>query len=125
MKSPRPRHALAAAVLMAVLPSAHAWTRIACDLSGTVANPPVQMRQYRTDGTEVSHLLFRLNVKAADIPEGARADTDCTEFVDRQIDVVLDGADMAAVRKGKALKLRYRYDESLGEARATRFELAR
>lgn len=84
MKSPRPRHALAAAVLMAVLPSAHAWTRIACDLSGTVANPPVQMRQYRTDG-----------------------------------------ADMAAVRKGKALKLRYRYDESLGEARATRFELAR
>ncbi len=56
---------------------------------------------------------------------GARADTDCTEFVDRQIDVALDGADMAAVRKGKALKLRYRYDESLGEARATRFELAR
>ncbi len=125
MKSLRPRHALAAAALMAALPSAHAWTRISCDLSGTVANPPVQMRQYRTDGTEVSHLLFRLNVKAADIPEGARADTDCTEFVDRQIDVALDGADMAAVRKGKALKLRYRYDDSLGEARATRFELAR
>ncbi|KAJ8134790.1 hypothetical protein OY671_011998, partial [Metschnikowia pulcherrima] len=100
-------------------------TRIACDSSGTVANPPVQMRQYRTDGTEVSHSLFRSNVKAADIPEGARADTDCTEFVDRQIDVASDGADMAAVRKGKASKSRYRYDESSGEARATRFESAR
>lgn len=108
-----------------VLTSAHAWTRIACDLSSTVANPPVQMRQYRTDGTKVSHLLFRLNVKAADIPEGAHADTDCTEFVDRQIDVAREGGDKAAVRKGKTLTLRYRYDESLGQARATRFELAR
>ncbi|WP_255468148.1 hypothetical protein [Achromobacter sp. UMC71] len=110
---------------MAALPPAHAWTRISCDLSGIVATLPEQMRQYRTDGTEVSHVLFRLNVKAADIPDGARADTDCTEFVDRQIDVALDNVDPSAVRKGKPLKLLYRYDESLGEARATRFELAR
>ncbi|MBB1626079.1 hypothetical protein A9974_12630 [Achromobacter sp. UMC71] len=125
MKSLRLRTALAAAALMAALPPAHAWTRISCDLSGIVATLPEQMRQYRTDGTEVSHVLFRLNVKAADIPDGARADTDCTEFVDRQIDVALDNVDPSAVRKGKPLKLLYRYDESLGEARATRFELAR
>ncbi len=125
MKSLRLRTALAAAALMAALPSAHAWTRISCDLTGIVATLPEQMRQYRTDGTEVSHVLFRLQVKAADIPEGARADTDCTEFVDRLIDVALDNVDPSAVRKGKPLKLLYRYDESLGEARATRFELAR
>ncbi len=129
MKSPRLRCALAAAALttlqLAALPSAHAWTRISCDLSGTVATLPEQMRQYRTDGTEVSHVLFRLDVKAADIPEGARADTDCTEFVDRQLDVALDNVDASGIRKGKPLKLRYRYDESLGEAKATQFELVR
>lgn len=129
MKSPRLRSVLAAAALMALelaaLPCAHAWTRISCDLSGTVATLPEQMRQYRTDGTEVSHVLFRLQVKSAAIPDGARADTDCTEFVDRQIDVALDNIDPSAVRKGKSLKLLYRYDESLGEAQATRFELAR
>ena len=129
MKSPRLRCALAATALtalqLAALPAAHAWTRISCDLSGTVATLPEQMRQYRTDDTEVSHVLFRLDVKAADVPEGARADTACTEFVDRQIDVSLDNVDPSAVRKGKPVKLRYRYDESLGEAQATRFELMR
>jgi len=123
MKFPRLRTVLAAAALMAALPSAHAWTRISCDLSGTVVNLPVTMRQYRTDGTELSKVLFQLKVKAADIPEGARADTDCTEFVGRQVDVALDNVDASAVRRGKPLTLRYRYDESLGEARATRYEL--
>ncbi|CAB3713524.1 hypothetical protein LMG3458_03381 [Achromobacter deleyi] len=123
MKFPRLRTVLAAAALMAALPSAHAWTRISCDLSGTVVNLPVTMRQYRTDGTELSKVLFQLKVKAADIPEGARADTDCTEFVGRQVDVALDNVDASAVRRGKPVKLLYRYDESLGEARATRYEL--
>ncbi|MCY1543316.1 hypothetical protein D9M68_791290 [compost metagenome] len=83
------------------------------------------MRQYRIDGTEITQLMFRLKVSSADIPEGARADTDCSEFLDREIDVVLDNAGAGAVRKGKPLKMRYRYDDSLGQSQAIRFELVR
>lgn len=125
MISTRLRRTLAAVALMAAAPASHAWTRISCDLGGTVANLPEQMRQYRVDGTEITQLMFRLKVGSADIPEGARADTDCTEFLDREIDVVLENAGARAVRKGKPLKLRYRYDDSLGRAQATRFELVR
>ncbi|MGY6273400.1 hypothetical protein ACXIUT_27345 [Achromobacter denitrificans] len=125
MISSRLRRTLAAVALMAAAPSSHAWTRISCDLGGIVTSPPVQMRQYRIDGTEISQLLFRLKVSSADIPEGARADTDCTEFLDREIEVALDNASIGAVRMGKPLKMLYRYDDSLGQARATRFELLR
>ncbi|CAB3712675.1 hypothetical protein LMG3431_06099 [Achromobacter pestifer] len=119
------RGILAAAAMMAAAPAAHAWTRISCDLSGTAATPAVQMRQYRTDGTELSQTTFRLTVKSADIPEGARADTDCTEFVNRDIDVTLDNTAPGQIRKGKPIKLHYRYDESLGQSLATKFELVR
>lgn len=119
------RCALAAAALMSAAPASYAWTRISCELGGTVANPPVVMRQFRTDGTEIKQVLFRLKVKDADIPEGARADTDCTEFIDREIDVALENTAADAIRKGKALKLRYRYDDSLGQSQATKFELVR
>ncbi|ASC66078.1 MULTISPECIES: hypothetical protein [Achromobacter] len=125
MISSRLRRALAAAVLMAAAPASHAWTRISCELGGTVTNLPVQMRQYRIDGTEITQLMFKLKVRSADIPEGARADTDCREFVDRELDVVLDGAGTGAVRKGMPVKMRYRYDDSLGQAQATHFELER
>ncbi len=119
------RCALAAAALMSAAPASYAWTRISCDLGGTVANLPVVMRQYRTDGTEITQVLFRLKVKDADIPEGARADTDCTEFIDREIDVALENTAADAVRKGRTLKMRYRYDDSLGQTQATKFELIR
>ena len=119
------RCALAAAALMSAAPASYAWTRISCDLGGTVANLPVVMRQYRTDGTEITQVLFRLKVKDADIPEGARADTDCTEFIDREIDVALENTAADAVRKGRTLKMRYRYDDSLGQSQATKFELIR
>ncbi|WMD20583.1 hypothetical protein RAS12_28995 [Achromobacter seleniivolatilans] len=114
-----------ALIALAVAPSAHAWTRISCDLAGTVLTPPVQMRQYRTDGTELSQTLFKLKVLAADIPDGARADTDCTEFVNREIDVALENTALNQIRKGKPVTLRYRYDESLGQSLATKYELAR
>ena len=42
MISSRLRRALAAAVLMAAAPASHAWTRISCELGGTVTNLPVQ-----------------------------------------------------------------------------------
>jgi hypothetical protein len=119
------RGILAAIAMTAIVPAAHAWTRISCDLSGTASTPAVQMRQYRTDGTELAQTTFRLKVKAADIPDGARADTDCTEFVDRDIDVTLENTAPGQIRKGKPLKLRYRYDESLGQSLATKFELVR
>ncbi|SSW69770.1 hypothetical protein [Achromobacter agilis] len=125
MISSRLRRTLAAVVLTAAAPASYAWTRISCDLGGTVANLPEQMRQYRIDGTEITLLMFRLKVSSADIPEGARADTDCSEFLDREIDVVLDNAGAGAVRKGKPLKMRYRYDDSLGQSQAIRFELVR
>lgn len=125
MISKRLRCTLAAIAFTAAAPASHAWTRISCDLGGTVANLPIQLRQYRIDGTEITQLMFRLRVRNADIPDGARADTDCTEFIDREIDVTLANAGAGAVHKGQALKLRYRYDDSLGQARATRFELAR
>ncbi|MBO9330281.1 hypothetical protein A6B37_09665 [Achromobacter sp. HZ01] len=125
MISLRLRCTVAAVALMAAAPASHAWTRISCNLGGTAASPPMQMRQFRIDGTEISQLMFRLRVRSAEIPEGARADTDCTEFMGREIDVVLDGAGATAVRKGQSVKLRYRYDDSLGEARASRFELVR
>lgn len=104
---------------------ASAWTRIACDLSGTASTPAVQMRQFRTDGTSMAHTLFKLKVKSAEIPEGARADTDCTEFVDREIEVSLTDTPPAQIRPGRALTLRYRYDESLGQSLATTFERVR
>ncbi|MGE8689822.1 MAG: hypothetical protein ACN6PJ_21935 [Achromobacter sp.] len=125
MISKRLRRTLAAIALSAAAPASYAWTRISCDLGGTVANLPIQLRQYRIDGTEITQLMFRLKVRHADIPDGARADTDCTEFIDREIDVTLANAGAGTVRKGKPLKLRYRYDDSLGQAQATRFELAR
>lgn len=129
MTSHRLRGMLATSAMMTVLltttPTAYAWTRLSCDLSGTASSPAVQMRQFRTDGTEVSQTMFRLKVKAADIPEGARADTDCTEFVNREIDVSLDNTAPAQIRQGKPIKLRYRYDESLGQGLATKFELVR
>ena len=55
----------------------------------------------------------------------ARADTDCTEFVGREIDVVLENTAANTVRKGKTLKMLYRYDDSLGQSQATKFELDR
>ncbi|KAG0929077.1 hypothetical protein G6F31_017477 [Rhizopus arrhizus] len=119
------RGILAALAMPAIVPAAHAWTRISCDLSGTASTPAVQMRQYRPDGTELAQTTFRLKVKAAVIPDGARADTDCTEFVDRDIDVTLENTAPGQIRKGKPLKLRYRYDESLGQSLATKFELVR
>ncbi|MEN5163453.1 MULTISPECIES: hypothetical protein [Achromobacter] len=124
--TPHPlRGILAAIAVMAAAPAAHAWTRISCDLSGTASTPAVQMRQYRTDGTELSQTTFKLKVKSADIPDGARADTDCTEFVDREIDVSLDNTPPGQIRKGRPITLRYRYDESLGQSLATKFELVR
>lgn len=127
MISSRLRSTLAAIVLMAAAPASHAWTRISCDLGGTVANLPEQMRQYRVDGTEIKQLMFRFKVKSADIPEGARADTDCTEFLGREIDVVMEaaGTGPSPVRQGKPLKMRYRYDESQGRTQAAKFELIR
>ncbi|GEM_PF-391644 len=115
--------ALAAILLAAAAPAACAWTRISCDLQGKVANAPLEMRQYRTDGSAIARLLFRLRVNEAVIPQGERADTDCTEFVNREIDVALENASLRAIRRGQPLRLRYRYDESRGEALATQFEL--
>jgi len=117
--------ALVAATLMSATPASYAWTRISCELGGTVTNLPVVMRQYRTDGTELTQLMFRLRVRNADIPEGARADTDCTEFVGREIDVVLEDIAANAVRKGKSLKMLYRYGDSRRQIQATKFELDR
>lgn len=119
------RGTAAAIALVAAMPAAHAWTRISCDLSGTATTPAMQMRQYRTDGTALAQTTFRLKVESADIPDGARADTDCTEFVDRDIDVTLEDTAPSQIRKGKPIKLRYRYDESLGQSLATKFELVR
>lgn len=113
------------AATFAILPAAHAWTRISCELSGTASTSAVQMRQFRTDGTALTQTLFKLKIKAADIPDGARADTDCTEFVDKEIEVSLDDTPPAQIRQGRAIKLRYRYDESLGQSLATKFELVR
>lgn len=124
--TPHPLRGIVAAIaLMAAVPAAHAWTRISCDLSGTASTPAMQMRQYRTDGTELAQTTFRLKVRSADIPDGARADTDCTEFVDRDIDVTLENTAPGRIRKGKPIKLHYRYDESLGQSLATKFELVR
>ncbi|MBB1596774.1 hypothetical protein [Achromobacter sp. UMC46] len=124
--TPLPLRGIVAAIaMMTAVPAAHAWTRISCDLSGAASTPAVQMRQYRTDGTELATTTFRLKVKSADIPDGARADTDCTEFVDRDIDVTLENTAPGQIRKGKPITLRYRYDESLGQALATKFELVR
>lgn len=119
--------ALAAAALAAcalAAPSAHAWTRISCDLSGVVSNLPATMRQFRTDGTELAQVMFRMKVKTAEIPDGERADSDCSQFVDRDVDVVLENVSARAIRKGKPLKVRYQYDESRGQSLATRYELA-
>ncbi|MFD4841414.1 hypothetical protein ACFWP0_28190 [Achromobacter sp. NPDC058515] len=124
---PIPR-ALAAAALaacaLAAAPAAHAWTLISCDLSGIVSNLPATMRQFRTDGTELAQVMFRLKVKAADIPDGERADGDCAQFLNRDVDVVLENVAARAIHKGKPLKVRYRYDESLGQSQATKYELA-
>ena len=118
--------ALAACALAATLaaPSAHAWTRISCDLSGVVSNLPTTMRQFRTDGTELAQLMFTMKVKTAEIPDGERADSDCSQFVDRDVHVVLENVSARAVYKGKPLKVRYQYDESRGQSLATRYELA-
>lgn len=115
--------ALASGVL-AFAPAAHAWTRISCDLSGTVDSLPATMRQYRTDGTELSQVMFRLKVKAAQVPDGERADGDCAQLVSRDVDVVLENVAARKIQKGKPLKVRYRYDESLGQSQATKYELA-
>ncbi|UIP22280.1 hypothetical protein [Achromobacter deleyi] len=115
--------ALAASALAAA-PVAHAWTLISCDLTGTVSNLPATMRQFRTDGTELSQVIFRLKVKAAHIPDGERADSDCAQFVNRDVDVVLENVAARTIRKGKPLKVRYRYDESLGQSQSTKYELA-
>ncbi|MGE8702073.1 MAG: hypothetical protein ACN6O5_05285 [Achromobacter sp.] len=123
-----PRAAAAAALaagLFAALPAAHGWTRLSCDLSGTVTTFPTTFRQFRTDGTELTQVLFKLKVKAAGIPDGERADTDCAEFVDKDVDVVLDNVAARNILRGKPLKVRYRYDESLGQTLATHYELAR
>lgn len=113
-----------AACALATAPAAHAWTRISCDLSGTVSSLPATLRQFRTDGTELSQVMFRLKVSAAGIPDGERADSDCTPFVNREVDVVLDDVAARAIHKGKPLKVRYHYDESLGQSLATKYELA-
>jgi len=115
--------ALAAGVL-AITSPAHAWTLISCDLSGTVSNLPTTFRQFRTDGTELIQVTFKLKVKAAEIPDGERADTDCTQFVNRDVDVALENVATRSIHRGKPLKVRYRYDESLGQSLATKYELA-
>ncbi len=114
-----------AAGLFAAVPAAHGWTRISCDLAGTVATFPTTFRQFRTDGTELTQVLFKLKVKAADIPDGERADTDCAEFVNKDVDVVLENVAARNILRGKPLKVRYKYDESLGQTLATKYELAR
>lgn len=114
--------ALAASVLVP-MSSAHAWTLISCDLSGTVTDLPTTFRQFRTDGTELSQVLFKLKVKTAEIPDGERADTDCTQFVNRDVDVVLENVAARDIHRGKPLKVRYHYDESLGQSQATKYKL--
>ena len=113
-----------AACALAAAPAAHAWTRISCDLAGTVSSLPSTLRQFRTDGTELPQVMFKLKVKAADIPDGERADGDCAQFVNRDVDVVLENVPARAIHKGKPLKVRYHYDESLGQSLATKYELA-
>ncbi len=112
-----------AVLLLAMQPAAQASTRVSCDLSGTVTTSPLEMRLFRTDGTEVPQALFRLKVREANVPTGAQTDTDCREFIDREIDVALSGG--VNISKGQLLQLRYRYDEERGQAEATRFELIR
>ncbi|PPA74805.1 hypothetical protein C4E15_19190 [Achromobacter spanius] len=123
--TPLPLRGILAAIALFAAADANAWTRISCDLAGTVTTPALQMRQSRTDGTTLSQTTFRIKVKAADIPEGARADTDCTEFVNREMDVSLEDTPPGQIRQGKPIKLRYRYDESLGQSLSTKFELVR
>ncbi|CAB3839224.1 hypothetical protein [Achromobacter mucicolens] len=122
--SPRAAATLAAG-LFACIPPAHAWTRISCDLTGTVSTFPTTYRQFRTDGTALTQVLFKLKVKAADIPDGERADTDCGEFVDKEVEVALENVPARTILRGKPLKVRYKYDESLGQSLATRYELPR
>jgi hypothetical protein len=117
--------AVLAAGLFAALPAAHGWTRISCDLAGTVSTFPTTFRQFRTDGTALTQVVFRLKVKAAEVPDGERADTDCGEFVNKDVDVVLEDVAARSILRGKPLKVRYQYDESLGQTLATRYELAR
>lgn len=122
------RAAAAAALavgLFAAVPTAHGWTRISCDLAGTVSTFPTTFRQFRTDGTELTQVLFKLKVTAADIPDGERADTDCGEFINKDVEVVLENVAARSILRGKPLKVRYNYDESLGQTLATRYELAR
>ena len=114
-----------AAGCFAAIPAAHGWTRISCELAGTVSTFPTTLRQFRTDGTALTQVLFKLKVKAADVPDGERADTDCAEFVNKDVDVVLENVAARDIPRGKRLKVRYKYDESLGQALATRYELAR
>lgn len=124
------RSFLASALLpLAMQPAAHAWTRVSCDLAGTVLTAPIEMRLFRTDGTELPQALFRMKVRTAKVPPGAQADTDCREFIDREIDVALtagngNGADNN-IGKGQTVQLRYRYDEERGPADATHFERVR
>jgi len=128
MTSLFPSRAAAAAALvagaLAAPTAAHAWTRISCVLSGTVSSLPTTMRQYRTDGTELSQVLFRLKVKTAQVPDGERADGDCAQLVNRDVDVALENVAARRIQKGQPLKVHYRYDESLGQSLATKYELA-
>ncbi len=127
MNLPPLRTAAAAAALaggvFAAMPAAHAWTLVSCDLHGTVATLPTTFRQFRTDGSELVQVLFKLKVKAAEIPDGERADTDCSQFVGKDVDVALENVPARRIQRGKALNVRYRYDESLGQAMSTKYEL--
>ena len=106
-------------------PAAWASTVIVCELQGKVlsASVNVPLKPVDAKSPALTGSSFAMQVARATRPKEGRADGQCTEFMDRKVDVVLHVPLVKPLNVGDAVSVRYRYLDGSRTSPFTSYEL--
>jgi len=106
-------------------PAAWASTMIVCELQGKVlsASADVPLKPVDATSPALTGSSFAMQVSQARRPAQGRADSGCTEFMDRKVDVVLHVPLVKPLSVGDAVSVRYRYLDGSQTRPVTSYEL--
>jgi hypothetical protein len=113
------------ALCLFATPSAWASTVIVCELQGKVlsASVNVPLKPVDAKSPALTGSSFAMQVSDAKRPKEGRADGQCTEFMDRKVDVVLHVPLVKPLNVGDAVSVRYRYLDGSRSRPLTSYEL--
>ena len=113
------------ALCLFATPAAWASTVIVCELQGKVLSASVNVPLKPVDATSpaLTGSSFAMQVSRAERPKEGRADGQCTEFMDRKVDVVLHVPLVKPLSVGDAVSVRYRYLDGSRTKPVTSYEL--